>query len=218
MVPSPLMNHILHNAITMMLWQPIRSVVNDILRPKFGLHPYPWYGPQKQLNKQKKPILFGISPNVVPHKKELPEYICITGNWILARAETWKPSEELLEFLNEGSKPIYIGFGSIPNNDADKMTKIVLEAVSLSGCRAILGTGCNDLRKGELGEDKVFAIDHVPHDWLFPRVELAVHHGGAGTTAAAIRAGIPSVVVPFFGDQNYWAWCLEIWCSSKKNS
>lgn len=210
MAPSPLMNHILHNAITMMLWQPIRLVVNK-LRRKHGLHPYPWYGPQKQLNKLKKHILFGISPNVVHHKAELPQYTCVTGNWILNRTEIWKPSEQLMDFLNVGPRPIYIGFGSIPNNDAHKIKKIVLEAVNLSGCRAILSAGSIGINKinSGVGSDKIFMINHVPHDWLFKEVELVVHHGGAGTTAAAIRAGIPSVVVPFFGDQNYWAWCLE---------
>lgn len=219
MAPSPLMNHILHSAITMMLWQPVRPVVNNILRKKYGLRPYPWYGPQKQLNKMKKHILFGMSPNVVPHKDGLPEYIRITGNWILNRAETWRPSQQLLDFLDAGPKPIYIGFGSIPSKDSDKIKKIVLEAVSLSGCRAILSAASLGFDETDISirNDQIFVIDHVPHDWLFKKVELAVHHGGAGTTAAAIRAGIPSVIVPFFGDQNYWAWCIEqLGVSTKK--
>jgi UDP:flavonoid glycosyltransferase YjiC (YdhE family) len=87
---------------------------------------------------------------------------------------------------------------------------LVLEAVKKSGQRAVLATGWGGLDREGVGQsDRVFFVRHAPHDWLFQRVSAAVHHGGAGTTAAAVRAGIPSVIVPFYGDQPFWARCLH---------
>ena len=80
---------------------------------------------------------------------------------------------------------------------------LMLRAVAQSKQRVILLTGWGGLSNDDL-PDKVFKIDEVPHDWLFPQVKAVIHHGGAGTTAEAIRAGVPSIVTPFFFDQFFW--------------
>jgi hypothetical protein len=114
----------------------------------------------------------------------------------------------LKAFLAKEPKPIYIGFGSVIVKDPDALTKTIIEAVRASGQRAILAKGWGGTNV-EQYPDFIFPLDAVPHDWLFPQLTAAVHHGGAGTTAAAMRAGIPTMVVPFFGDQFFWADVIE---------
>lgn len=122
----------------------------------------------------------------------------------------WTPPESLTTFLAAGSKPIYIGFGSIVVSDPEELTEIIIEAVKKADVRAILSKGWSGRSKAtvvaeRIYPDCIYAIEKIPHDWLFPQVAGVVHHGGAGTTAAGIRAGVPSLIKPFFGDQFFWA-------------
>jgi UDP:flavonoid glycosyltransferase YjiC (YdhE family) len=89
------------------------------------------------------------------------------------------------------------------NRNPEESTQLVLDALMSSGQRGILLTGWGGLSSADLSDD-VFKMDDVPHDWLFPRAAAVVHHGGAGTTAAGLRAGVPSIIVPFFADQGFW--------------
>ena len=98
---------------------------------------------------------------------------------------------------------VYVGFGSMTGNDPERLTTITLEALRLSGRRGVLLSGWAGLAEGDL-PDSVLRLDAVPHDWLFPRMAVVVHHGGVGTTHVGLRAGVPNVVVPFFGDQPFW--------------
>jgi UDP:flavonoid glycosyltransferase YjiC (YdhE family) len=115
----------------------------------------------------------------------------------------YQPSKELVDFINNGSLPIYIGFGSMTSRNPERLTQIVLEALNRTNQRGILLSGWAGLGKVDLPES-IFLCDCVPHDWLFPRMAAIVHHGGASTTAEGLRAGVPSIVVPFFGDQPMW--------------
>lgn len=110
----------------------------------------------------------------------------------------------MVEFLESGPTPIYIGFGSIVVDDPIALTQLILDAVEISGVRAIISKGWGSVGGGDDISDDVYFIGNCPHDWLFQRVSAVVHHGGAGTTAAGIAAGRPTVVVPFFGDQPFW--------------
>jgi UDP:flavonoid glycosyltransferase YjiC (YdhE family) len=108
-----------------------------------------------------------------------------------------------MEFLESGPPPVYIGFGSMSNRKPEETADLVLQAIAQTRQRAILMAGWGGLRREDLPEN-VFMVDSVPHQWLFPRVVAVVHHGGAGTTAAGLRAGVPSIITPFFGDQSFW--------------
>jgi len=110
-----------------------------------------------------------------------------------------------MAFLDAGPPPVYIGFGSIVVDDPNAMTKLIFEAVKKTGQRALVSKGWGGFGADEMGiPDGVFMLGNVPHDWLFRHVSCVVHHGGAGTTAAGIALGKPTMVVPFFGDQPFW--------------
>jgi UDP:flavonoid glycosyltransferase YjiC (YdhE family) len=108
-----------------------------------------------------------------------------------------------MDFLDAGPPPVYIGFGSISNRKPEETTDLIIKALGRIDQRAILLSGWGGLQKTDIPES-VFMIDSAPHSWLFPRMAAVVHHGGAGTTAAGLRAGVPSLVIPFFGDQPFW--------------
>lgn len=125
------------------------------------------------------------------------------GFYLLNRTTEYVPDPALAAFLLAGSTPIYVGFGSIVIDDPGVLTKTVFDAIEMVGVRAVVSKGWGGLGSQQLPSN-VFLIGDVPHDWLFRRVFAVVHHGGAGTTAAAMAAGKPSVIVPFFGDQFFW--------------
>ena len=174
----------------------------------FGLPLYPWYGPYfRDLHRAK--VINGFSQHVLPRPADWPDNSQVTGYWFFDQTQ-WTPPEALSRFLAAGPKPVYIGFGSMVSSNARAFTQTVLDAVKKSGQRAVLATGWGALDGDEGPQDEqIFFLRHAPHDGLFPLMSAAVHHGGAGTTAAAVRAGIPSVIVPFFGDQPFWADCLN---------
>jgi sterol 3beta-glucosyltransferase len=192
-----------------LLWDVMRPAINGIVRPQLGLRPYPWYGPYfRELHTAK--AINGFSRHVLPRPADWPDNSQVTGYWFLDQPE-WTPPAPLSRFLAEGPKPVYIGFGSMVSSNAKVFTQTVLDGVRKSRVRAVLATGWGAL-DGDDGpqDEQIFFLRHAPHDGLFPLMSGAVHHGGAGTTAAAARAGIPSVVVPFFGDQPFWAHCLHL--------
>jgi sterol 3beta-glucosyltransferase len=205
---SPILSRGAFYLIFKMLWGVMRPAINGIVRPQLGLPPYPWYGPYfRDLHRAK--TINGFSRHVLPRPADWPGNSQVTGYWFLDQPH-WTPSAALSEFLSAGPKPIYIGFGSMVSSNAKAFTETVLDGVKKSGLRAVLATGWGAL-DGDDGpqNEQIFFLRHAPHDGLFPLMSGAVHHGGAGTTAAAVRAGIPSVVVPFFGDQPFWAHCLN---------
>jgi len=173
-------------------------------REKRGMSPRKLEGsPRYELNGHTIPVLYAISPLVMPRPANWGENIHMTGFWRDERDVDFTPSPELAGFLAAGDKPIYIGFGSMVSGDMGETLSIVMDAIRESGVRAILSRGWGGM---DIPEDpNVFAADFVPHDWLFQHVAGVVHHGGAGTTAAGIQAGCPTLVVPFGGDQPFWA-------------
>lgn len=118
-------------------------------------------------------------------------------------ASAFTPAPDLQAFLDAGPPPVYIGFGSIVVDHPDSMTELIFEAVKKSGQRALVSKGWGGFGANNV-PDGIFMLGNVPHDWLFTRVSCVVHHGGAGTTAAGIALGKPTVIVPFFGDQPFW--------------
>ena len=145
------------------------------------------------------------SPALIPKPKDWGPHIEIAGFYFLSAGLSYAPPMDLTTFLDAGPPPIYIGFGSIVVEDPNAMTRLIFDAVKKTGQRALVSKGWGGFGADELGVPPgVFMLGNVPHDWLFTRVSCVVHHGGAGTTAAGIACGKPTVVVPFFGDQPFW--------------
>jgi UDP:flavonoid glycosyltransferase YjiC (YdhE family) len=148
---------------------------------------------------------FARSPSLIPKPNDWRRNIDISGFYFLDLATTYNPDPDLKAFLDAGPPPVYIGFGSIVVDDPNAMTELIFDAVRRSGVRALVSKGWGGLGAEDLGlPEGVFMLGNVPHDWLFKHVSCVVHHGGAGTTAAGIKAGKPTIVVPFFGDQPFW--------------
>jgi sterol 3beta-glucosyltransferase len=147
--------------------------------------------------------LHGYSEFVSPRPGDWPDTAHITGYWFLDQNDGWQPSVALVDFLKAGEAPVYVGFGSMAGRNPQRMANLVVEALQKAKTRGIIATGWGGLDAGNLPET-IFKIDNVPHDWLFPQVSAVVHHGGAGTTAAGLRAGRPSIICPFLVDQPYW--------------
>lgn len=147
----------------------------------------------------------GRSPALIPKPKDWGPHITIAGFYFLSLASNYQPDSDLAEFLAAGPPPVYIGFGSIVVDDPNAMTKLIFDAVKKTGQRALVSKGWGGLGGDDMGKPEgVFMLGNCPHDWLFQHVSCVVHHGGAGTTAAGIALGRPTVIVPFFGDQPFW--------------
>jgi sterol 3beta-glucosyltransferase len=144
----------------------------------------------------------GFSRHAVPRPADWSKHIHITGYWF-PEDKPWQPPADLSAFIEAGSPPVFIGFGSMPIKEPRRTTNIILEALKQSGQRGILHAGWGGLGN-QLLPDYVFKIDYAPYSWLFPRMALVIHHGGSGTTAFGLRSGIPSCVVSFVFDQFYW--------------
>lgn len=196
-------NRLSHHLTRQVMWQGSRSADKLARQKVLGLPAAPFWGPYNSKLIQGMPVLYGYSPSVIPRPSDWNENIHVTGYWFLDSEDTWKPPSALMDFLESGSTPVYIGFGSMSNRKPEETAELVINALKMSNQRAILHSGWSGLQKSDLS-DSIFMIDSIPHAWLFPRVAAVVHHGGAGTTAAGLRAGIPSIVVPFFGDQPFW--------------
>ncbi|MEZ0472942.1 glycosyltransferase [Luteimonas salinilitoris] len=154
-------------------------------------------------NGQAIPVLHGYSPQISPTPKDWPATAMTMGAWTLPHAPDWTPPPALVEFLAAGPPLVYVGFGSMAGRKPARVTAIVLEALRQSGRRGLFASGWGGLAAQALPPE-VLAIKQAPHDWLFPQVAAVVHHGGAGTTAAGLRAGRPTIICPFFGDQPFW--------------
>ncbi|PIH00032.1 glycosyltransferase [Deinococcus sp. UR1] len=192
-------NRLSHVLTRQVMWQMFRSADTRARREVLGLSPAPWSGPRPLWP---LPTLHGISPAVLPRPADWNGAQHLTGYWFLPQ-EAWTPPPALEAFLNSGPPPVSIGFGSMTTPDPQATTRAVVAALARSGQRAVLLSGWGGLSAADV-PDTVFVTDSVPHDWLFPRVAAVVHHGGAGTTAAGLAAGMPNVIVPFFGDQPFW--------------
>lgn len=195
-------NRLSHHLFRQIMWQGSRKADGLARQQVLDLPTAPFWGDYNSVHLQRCPILYGLSPSVIPKPSDWRN-THVTGYWFLDKAADWSPPRALLEFLDSGSPPVFIGFGSMTSRNPEETADLVLQAIALTGQRAILQSGWGGLSKRDL-PDTVFMVDSIPHTWLFPRVAAVVHHGGAGTTAAGLRAGIPSIVIPFFGDQPFW--------------
>jgi sterol 3beta-glucosyltransferase len=159
--------------------------------------------PDYTVNGHQIPVLYAVSPLMMPRPLSWNEHIHMTGFWMDPKAPEYTPDPKLSAFLAAGEKPVYIGFGSMVSGDMGKTLSIVLEAVEQAGIRAILQKGWGGAEI-TAPSSRVYVADFIPHEWLFEQVAAVTHHGGAGTTAAGLKAGKPTLVIPFGGDQPFW--------------
>lgn len=178
------------------------SEVTNAFRAELDQRPFTvasYYGGLRDV-----PTVHGYSAHVVPRPADWPDNQHITGYWFLDEEEGWAPPPDLLAFLEAGPPPIYVGFGSATASDAQRVTEMIIAALAQSGQRGVISQGWAGLHAHDVPAS-VYLLQAAPHSWLFPRMAGVVHHGGAGTTAAGLRAGVPSFLIPHFADQPYWA-------------
>ncbi|KAH9890812.1 glycosyltransferase family 1 protein [Xylariomycetidae sp. FL2044] len=174
----------------------------------------------EKMQPNKVPFLYNFSPAVVAPPLDYSDWIRVTGYWFLDEGTDWTPPDDLMEFINKARKDdkklVYVGFGSIIVPDPAKMTQEVIDAVIKADVRCVLSKGWSD-RLGnkdaavpeQVLPPEIFQIKSAPHDWLFSQMDAAAHHGGSGTTGASLRAGIPTIIRPFFGDQFFFGSRVE---------
>lgn len=192
-------------ALQTVVWQILRNDVKAFWHDELRLPPLPSLWPDRMLAKAGARVFHPISPHVLPRPPGWPAHLHFTGYWFLGPPPGWSPPVELVRFLEAGEPPVYIGFGSIPNQEPRAAFALIARALERSGQRGVVYGGWGGLYGAGAG-NRVMVIESVPHEWLFPHTKAVVHHGGAGTTAAGLRAGVPNVVVPFFADQPFWGW------------
>ncbi len=168
-----------------------------------GVPPKAVQNPAQVAREQEILIIYGYSPAVLPKPSDWPAQSQVTGYWFLEEEVTFQPPDDLVHFLEAGPPPVYIGFGSMVSKHTETLTREVIHGLEITRQRAVVATGWGALRHTTWPET-VYEIDALPHAWLFPRVAATVIHGGAGTVGASLRAGKPTVVIPFLGDQGFW--------------
>ncbi|MFE7933642.1 glycosyltransferase [Streptomyces sp. NPDC057456] len=172
------------------------------LRHRLQLPPASPSEMRRRQEQAKWPILHGFSTALVPRPSDWRSGLEVVGNWWPHHDAAERLPTDLEDFLRAGPRPVLIGFGSMASGDGERLSEIAVRALRRAGLRGILQAGSAALAAD--GDD-VLTIGDVPHALLFPRLAAVVHHGGAGTSAAALRAGVPAVTVPVTADQPFWA-------------
>ncbi|KOG97887.1 sterol 3-beta-glucosyltransferase [Saccharomyces eubayanus] len=209
-------NYLTHVLFENVFWKGISGQVNKWRVETLGLGKTNLF----LLQQNNVPFLYNVSPTIFPPSIDFSEWVRVTGYWFLDDKNTFKPQPELENFISEarseGKKLVYIGFGSIVVSNAKEMTQALVDAVVEADVYCILNKGWSErlddvaAKKIEVGLPKnILNVESIPHDWLFPQVDAAVHHGGSGTTGASLRAGLPTIIKPFFGDQFFYAGRIE---------
>jgi UDP:flavonoid glycosyltransferase YjiC (YdhE family) len=189
-------NRLSFEAVDIGSWLVCRKFINAWRRESLGLPELPLPALFRQA--RRAPVLCAFSPAVVPRPFDWRPNVHVTGYWYHEQP-LWRPPPRLLDFLAAGPPPVYVGFGSMRTGDPKATDALVRTALRGAGLRGVLSGD------PATSEDDIAVVGDTPHDWLFPRMAAVVHHGGSGTTASALRAGRPSLICPFFGDQAYWA-------------
>ncbi|KAK8853459.1 hypothetical protein IAR55_004166 [Kwoniella newhampshirensis] len=201
-----LTNYLSFALAEMLQWQGLGDVINEFRDKTLWLEPLSMGSGPSVTDRLKVPWTYCWSDALIDKPKDWQDHIDISGFYFLAGDDDFAPDPELEKFLAAGEPPIYLGFGSVVVEDAAAMTKTIFEAVQAAGVRALVSAGWGGLGGCDVPDDVFILTGNVPHDWLFAngRVAAVCHHGGAGTTAIGLRNGLPTIVVPFFGDQAFW--------------
>ena len=148
------------------------------------------------------PILCAWSPSILPASSDWSPREHVTGYFFFPLDESYSPPNELNTFLKLGKPPVCVSFGSMVNKNAERINKIVVEALRKTNNRGIILSGWGGI-KNQSSNDLLY-LESAPHGWLLPRSKMIIHHGGAGTTSAGLRAGISNIIIPFMADQPFW--------------
>lgn len=216
---SSITNRLSYAMIERLTWHGLGDVINKFREYTLDLEPlnimmaaglltrlkvpytYCWYV-KHQIYRCYK-LTSSRSPRLLQKPRDWGSHISVSGFFFLQDETKYSPPADLVKFIENGDPPVYIGFGSIVVDNPERITSMLLEAIDLAGVRALVSKGwCNLGGSGREFPKTVYLLDDTPHTWLFQHVSAVVHHGGAGTTAAGLYAGKPTVVVPFFGDVN----------------
>ncbi|KAM0325766.1 hypothetical protein ACHAQA_007067 [Verticillium albo-atrum] len=194
-----------YGVVEFMTWKGLGDIVNRFREDTLCLEPVATSEGSRLLESLAIPFAYFFSPALVPRPVDWGANIDVCG-FVFRETPKYEPSPKLRKFLDAEPRPVYIGFGSIVVDDADRIATIIHEAVRLLGIRAIISSGWTSLASETDAEPNpnIFHIGECPHEWLFQQVSAVVHHGGAGTTACGLSYGKPTIVVPFFGDQPFW--------------
>ncbi len=199
-------NWVTHKLFEQIMWFASSAVVKSFWKQEFGKAPKDYGSPFARQNTRTNPTIISCSPAVFPRGSDWPEHVHSDGYWFLDEEPGWTPPAELQKFLSRGKPPVYVGFGSAGQPFlARQTTELVIAALKRAGQRGVLATGWNGMAKTGTTSEDIFILESAPHSWLFPRMAAVIHHGGAGTTAAGLRAGVPAVIVPHSNDQFAWA-------------
>lgn len=209
-------NYMTYVMFERVFWKAIAGQINSWRKKELGLGSTNY----DMLQSNKVPFLYFYSPSVVPPPADYSEWIRITGYWFLDVGGDFKPPQDIVRFVaqarKDGKKIVYIGFGSIVVEDPAALTQTVVDSVLKADVRCILSKGWSDRlgKKDATSAEiplppEILQIKGAPHDWLFKQIDAAVHHGGSGTTGASLRAGIPTIIKPFFGDQYFFGSRVE---------
>jgi sterol 3beta-glucosyltransferase len=198
-------NLLTHKIFEQVMWFASRSPIGQFWKRQFGKAPAHFSNPFPRQDSQRYPTILSCSNYVFPRPGDWSPHVHSTGYWFLDEEPGWQPSAALLDFLQHGTPPVYVGFGSTGDRSAAaQTTDLVIEALRRSGQRGILATGWGGISKMDSLPETVFILESAPHSWLFPRMAAVVHHGGAGTTAAGLRAGVSSVIISGGNDTPAW--------------
>jgi UDP:flavonoid glycosyltransferase YjiC (YdhE family) len=192
-----LVGNVTQAAIDQLLYPAVRQ-----LRRRLGLPALTIAAERRRAGRRGWPVLHGFSPAVVARPADWRAGMEVCGYWWPHRDSAWQSPAQLIDFLQAGPPPVFGGFGSrlVPN--VERLSAAVGAALRQAGVRAIVQAGWSGL---SVTGDDVLTVDEVPHHWLFPQMAAVVHHCGAGTTAAGLRAGIPAIPLPAQFDTPFWA-------------
>lgn len=198
-------NTLTHHIQAQIFWSTTSYAIRSFWKNQFGYLPAHFGSPFSRQVTRRNPTVISCSEQIFPKPTTWPEHVHITGYWFLDEEANWQPPQDLLDFLESGKPPVYVGFGSVGDASlATQKTHLVIEALKQSGQRGVLATGWSAMSMISNLPETIYMIDSAPHSWLFPRMAAVAHHGGAGTTAAGFRAGVPSIILPYGNDQFAW--------------